>query len=254
MGRLEGKVILVAGAGGIGGALARRYAQEGARVVLGDLQLAVAQDVVNDIRSAGHVADALGLDGADEQSAAAAVTHCLDQHGGLDGLHVNFASFADGDQSLSVLELPFEVFDEVHRVNSRGFFVVTRAALPVLIARGGGSIIYTSSVAAYDSGNGQVAYAMSKAAGQALMRHVARRFGAEGIRANAIAPALTLPPSVEPHLPTGMLDWARSKAAIKSRIGRPEDIAAMGVLLMSDEGAYITGQVICVDGGTVMRS
>ena len=254
MGKLEGKVILVAGAGGIGTGLAQRYAEEGARLVLGDINLAAAQAAVAGIPDAAGTALAVELDGADVVSVAAAVARCVDTFGGLDGLHANFASFADNDQSLSVLDLPFEAFDEVQRINARGYYVCTRLALPALLARGGGSIVYTSSTAAYDSGEGQVAYAMSKAAGHALMRHVAKRFGRQGIRANAIAPALTIHAENEGYLPAGMLDWCISKAAIKSRVGRPEDIAAVGALLMSDEGSYITGQVINVDGGTVMRN
>ena len=74
------------------------------------------------------------------------------------------------------------------------------------------------------------------------------------MRANTIAPAMTLHPAVEKMLPPNILDTARSGAAIKSRVGRPDDIAAMGALLMSEEGSYITGQVICVDGGTIMRA
>ncbi len=95
---------------------------------------------------------------------------------------------------------------------------------------------------------------MSKSAGHALMRHVAQRFGPDGVRANAIAPALTLPEDFDALLPPEFLDMAKSGASIKSRIGRPADIAAMGALLLSDEGAYISGQVVSVDGGTIMRA
>ena len=95
---------------------------------------------------------------------------------------------------------------------------------------------------------------MSKAAVHALMRHVANRFGEQGIRANSIAPALTFSAEMEPYLPAELIDFAKAAAVIKSRIGRPDDIAAMAALLMSGEGGYITGQVINIDGGTTMRS
>lgn len=254
MKRLEGKVILVAGAGGIGTGLALRYAAEGARVVLGDINLDSAESAVNTINAEGGEAVAIHLDGADQKSAESAVATCVDAFGGLDGLHANFAFLGDWNPEEGILELSLEIYDEVQRVNSRGYYLCTRAALPAMIKRRGGSIVYTSSAAANASSPAQVAYAMSKAAGQALMRHVATRYGKEGIRANAIAPAMTLHPGIEALVPSEMLDVARAAAAIKSRVGNPNDVASMGALLLSDEGSYITGQVISIDGGTTMRT
>jgi len=251
--RLDGKVILVAGAGGIGNGLAHRYAAEGASVVLGDIDLATAEDGVKAITEAGGQAIATRLDGADQASVEDAVALCTDTYGGLDGLHANFAFMADGNPEVGILELPLEIYDETQRVNARGFYLCTRAALPPMLERGGGSILYTSSAAGNAGSPAQVAYSMSKAAGQALMRHVARRFGPKGVRANTLAPAMTLHSRIEALVPASMIDVARAAAAIKSRVGRPEDLAAMGALLMSDEGSYITGQVISIDGGTTMR-
>jgi len=253
-GRLAGKVIFVAGAGGIGSGLAKRYAREGASVVVGDLRLSSATEVVDEITREGGAAIAMYLDGSDEASVAEAMSGCVQLYGGLDGLHVNFAHLGDSDPRYSVVDLPLQIYDDVQRVNARGFVVCTRLAVPHLIARGGGSVVYTSSAAAYNSGIGQLAYAMSKAAGQALMRHVAKRFGSDGVRANTIAPALTLHAGIEGLVPPQMIEGAKAMAAIKDRVGKPEDIAAMGVLLMSDEGSYITGQIINVDGGTIMRA
>ena len=252
--RLEQKVILVAGAGGIGNALAARFAGEGAKVALGDLDAAKAEEAVHAIVTQGGEAIAIHLDGADEKSVAAAVSAAKDSFGGLDGLHANFACMADCDPDSGILDLSLDVYDLTMRVNARGFFLCTRAALPLIIERGGGSILYTSSAAANGGGTAQLSYAMSKSAGHALMRHVARRFGPVGVRANAIAPALTLHPSIEAFLPPAILDMAKASASIKSRVGRPDDIAAMAALLMSDEGSYISGQVISVDGGTTMRA
>jgi len=251
--KLEGKVILVAGAGGIGSGLAQRYAAEGARVVLGDVNLDSARATVDAVKQAGGEAVAVHLDGANQDSVAAVVECCVSTYGGLDGLHANFAFMGDCDPSIGILELPLDVYDETQRINARGFYLCTRAVLPLLIQRGGGAIVYTSSAAAHASSPAQVAYSMAKAAGHALMRHVARRYGEVGVRANTIAPALTLQPEIEELVPPEFLDMARAAALIKSRIGRPEDIAAMGALLLSDEGSYITGQVISIDGGTTMR-
>lgn len=250
---LEGKVVLVAGAGGIGNGLAIRYAAEGAKIVLGDVDLATAEEAVHAINANGGQAIAIHLDGADERSVAGAVATCLDTFGGLDGLHANFACMADGSPEWGVLELPLEIYDETQRVNARGFFLCTRAVLPPMIARGGGSILYTSSAAAHAGGTAQVSYAMSKAAGQALMRHVASRYGPQGVRANTLAPALTLHARNEALVPPDMVEWARGMARFKARVGRPDDLAAMGALLLSDDGSYITGQVISIDGGTTMR-
>ncbi|MFM6831434.1 MAG: SDR family NAD(P)-dependent oxidoreductase [Novosphingobium sp.] len=250
---LSGKTILIAGAGGIGNGLAIRYAAEGANVVLGDLDLATAQQAVEQIAAEGGKAIATTLDGADERSIAAAVQLCLETYGGIDGLHCNFACMADGDPTVDILGLPLDIYDETMRVNARGFYLCTRAVLPHLIARGGGSILYTSSSGANVGAPAYVSYAMSKSAGQALMRHVAVRFGAQGIRANTLAPALTLHSRIEHLVPPQMTDMAKAAAALKSRVGRPNDLAAMGALLMSDDGSYITGQVISIDGGTTMR-
>jgi NAD(P)-dependent dehydrogenase (short-subunit alcohol dehydrogenase family) len=253
MRRLDGKVMLVAGAGGIGGELARRFAREGAAVVVGDQDIDDAARVVTDIEDAGGRATAAELDGADEASFHGAVELCRRRFGGLDGAHLNFATFIDSDESQSILDLPLDIYDETIRVNQRGFVVGTRAVLPALRERGGGALLFTSSIAAYRGGSSRVAYAMAKTAGHALMRHVAERFGAEGIRANAVAPGTILHGKWDAVLPQEMKDGLLSIALIKSRLGRPEDIAGLSTLLMSDEGSYITGQVICVDGGATLR-
>ena len=251
---LENKVILVAGAGGIGGGLARRYAEDGASVVVGDIARDAAEDVAHDILEAGGNASAIHLDGADEDSVAAAVAHTIATYEGLDGLHANFATIADVPGKWDVVDLPLDIYDLTQNVNVRGYYLCTRAALPHILDWGGGSIVYTSSVAAYTGGPAQVAYAMSKAAGHALMRHVASRYGPLGVRANSIAPGMTMHSSLEDELDPVFLDSMRAKALIRSRFGRPEDIAAMASLLMSDAGSYVTGQIICVDGGMTMRS
>jgi NAD(P)-dependent dehydrogenase (short-subunit alcohol dehydrogenase family) len=254
MRRLEGKVILVAGAGGIGGELARRFASEGAAVVLGDIDPDAARSVVQEIEEAGGHGAGIPLDGSDEAAFTDAVALCSRSYGGLDGAHLNFATFVDSDEARSVIDLPLDVYDETIRTNQRGYFLGTRAIVPALLERGGGSLVYTSSVAAYRSGGARLAYTMAKAAGHALMRHVAERFGAQGIRANTIAPGTIMHGKWDQELPQEMKDSLLDMATLKSRLGRPSDIAGLSALLMSDEGSYITGQVICVDGGITMRA
>jgi NAD(P)-dependent dehydrogenase (short-subunit alcohol dehydrogenase family) len=251
MNRLRGKVIVVVGGGGIGEGCARRYAAEGASVLLGDLDEGAAATAAASINTQGGSALGVSLDGSDEESIRAALNLAIDEFGGIDGLHANFASFADSDSG-DALELSMDVFDEVMRVNARGFLLCTRLVLPAIIARGGGSIVYTSSGAAHMALPAKVAYSMSKAASHALMRHVAVRFGPQKVRANVIAPGPITHPRFEAMLTPEFIAQMTSGTAI-GRLGTSADIAAMGALLMSDEGSFITGQVLSVDGGSSMR-
>jgi NAD(P)-dependent dehydrogenase (short-subunit alcohol dehydrogenase family) len=253
-GRLAGKAIVVAGAGGIGDELARRYASEGASIVIADLDGAGAERVAAEIRATGGVAIGSALQGDSDESVGAVVALALSEFGGLDGFHANYASFADSDSAQSdVLGIDMDVYDEVMRINARGFVLCTRHALPPMLARGGGSIVYTSSGAAYIGEPLRLAYAMSKLSLHALMRHVARLFGPRGIRANVIAPGVISHPRSEAALSPEVKEEFRRATLFGDRLGAPRDIAAMGALLMADEGAFITGQVLSVDGGNVMR-
>ena len=248
MRRLEGKVIVVAGAGALGNGLALRYADEGAAVVLGDIDLAAAEAAGAQIAEAGGTAVVTRLDGADEASVKAAVDLAVSKFGGLDGFHANFASFADGATGEDAVTQTMEIYDEIMRVNARGFLLCTRHAVPAMLKRGGGSMIYTTSIAAFLGEPLRLAYAMSKVAVHALMRHVAKAYGSRGIRANAIAPGMILEARVmDPEITKAM-------ASIPlGRLGKPPEVAALGALLMSDEGSFITGQVLSVDGGASMR-
>lgn len=253
MNRLDGKVILIAGSGGIGAGLARRYAQEGAHVVLGDIDEDGAAAVAAEVDAAGGSIVATRLDGADEDSLRSVMQLVRTRFGGLDGVHVNFANVGEGSD-LGVLDLPMEIIDESFRVNVRGFILCTRAALPLLLERGGGSIVYTSSGAAYTAEPVRVAYAMGKSATHALMRHVASRHGIDGIRANCVAPGVVLhdrfPQEVREQIEASTLQ----RTLLKTRLGNPEDIAAAGAYLLSDESGFVTGQIISVDGGMTLRA
>jgi len=252
MKRLKGKVILIAGAGGIGNACAKRLASEGASVVLGDIDADVSRGCAAEICEAGGSAVGLELDGSEEDSIAAAVETALSRFGGLDGLHANYLQPNEGD-TLDVLGIPMAEWDEVSRGQQRGYLLCTRLGLPPMLERGGGSIVYTVSDSVYMAEPVRVGYAMNKAAITALMRHVAKRFGHEGIRANAIAPGLIVHDKVEAMMPPEFLEASR-QATVTGRLGRPEDIAAMAALLMSDDGRHVTGQVMSVNGGTIMRA
>ncbi|MBB4858351.1 NAD(P)-dependent dehydrogenase (short-subunit alcohol dehydrogenase family) [Novosphingobium chloroacetimidivorans] len=253
MQRLTGKVVIVAGAGGIGSGLARRYAQEGACVVLGDIDRDGVDRSVREItQGTGGTAIGVDLDGSDEDAIGAAVSLAVSRFGGLDGFHANFASFADSATQADVLGLPMSAYDEVMRVNARGSVLCARAAIPEMLKRGGGSLVFTTSGAAFAGEPVRLAYAMSKVAVHALVRNVANRFGKEGIRCNAIAPGVITHDRFESMIDADTSAKMAGRVPV-GRLGRPEDIAAMSALLMSDEGSFITGQVLSVDGGNSMR-
>jgi NAD(P)-dependent dehydrogenase (short-subunit alcohol dehydrogenase family) len=251
---LDNKVVMVAGLGGIGNGLARRYFDEGARLVIGDLDGDLARRVAGELDAAGERVLGVPLDGADEESVTAMVKLAVDTFGRLDGVHVNFANAADAYLPGGVVDLPLEAFDEVMRVNTRGFVICAKHTIPVMIDSGGGSLVFTASIDAYNGAGSRVSYQMSKAAELALMRHIARKYGPKGIRANAIAPGLIWHYKFDENpMPDGIVDQTRARQMIKSRFGTPDDVAAMGALLLSDDGSFITAQTISVDGGVTFR-
>jgi NAD(P)-dependent dehydrogenase (short-subunit alcohol dehydrogenase family) len=251
---LDNKVVIVAGLGGIGNGLARRYFDEGALLLIGDLDGDLARRVAGELDAAGERVLGVHLDGADEESVIAMVKLAVDTFGRLDGVHVNFTNAADAYLPGGVVDLPLEAFDEVMRVNTRGFVICAKHTIPAMIDSGGGSVVFTASIDAYNGASSRVSYQMSKAAELALMRHIARKYGPKGIRANAIAPGLIWHYKFDENpMPDGIVDQTRARQMIKSRFGTPDDIAAMGALLLSDDGGFITAQTISVDGGVTFR-
>ena len=252
--KLQGKVIVVAGAGGIGAGIAKGLADEGATVVVGDIRHQAAATVADEIVAGGGTAIAASLDGADETSAKEIIDLAVSRFGGLDGIHINFAWLENARPGMAtdVLGQDLDGFDEAMRVNARGHLICTRQAIPALLERGGGSIVYTATNSIYNGAADLMGYAMSKAPILPLMRHVATRYGPEGIRANAISPGLIVHPGLEAVLTQAELEGYANAAPVK-RLGRPRHIAAVSALLMSDDGDFITGQVIAVDGGSFMR-
>jgi len=251
---LDNKVVMVAGLGGIGNGLARRYFDEGARLVIGDLDGDLARRVAGELDAAGERVLGVPLDGADEESVTAMVKLAVDTFGRLDGVHVNFTNAADAYLPGGVVDLPLEAFDEVMRVNTRGFVICAKHTIPAMIDSGGGSLVFTASIDAYNGAGSRVSYQMSKAAELALMRHIARKYGPKGIRANAIAPGLIWHYKFDENpMPDGIVDQTRARQMIKSRFGTPDDVAAVGALLLSDDGSFITAQTISVDGGVTFR-
>ncbi|HET6875566.1 MAG TPA: SDR family oxidoreductase [Acidimicrobiales bacterium] len=253
---LQGKAVLVAGgAGGIGTATSIRLGAEGAMVAVADLNAPAAEAVAARINEDGGRAVSMAVDIGDEEAVASAVRAAVEAFGGLDAVHVNAADLSAETvlRDSNAVEIDLDVFDRTIRTGLRGHLLCARHAIPELAKReGGGALVFTSSAASFVGEPERPAYAMAKSGINALVRHIASRWGRSGIRANAIAPGLVLTETVaetlDPSFRAGALRNTRSP-----RLGRPEDIAAMVAFLVSDDGEWINGQVISVDGGATLR-
>jgi NAD(P)-dependent dehydrogenase (short-subunit alcohol dehydrogenase family) len=247
MGRLAGKVAIVTGAAsGIGAATVRRFAAEGARVVIADLNDEGGRRVAADVRAAGGVADFRHTDVGVLADLEAVVAFAVERHGGLDVMHNNAAASGGG----YVSEIDPEVWDTSLRVMLTGVFYGMRAALPAMLARGGGSIITTSSVEAFHGETMAAPYCTAKAGVVNLTRTVALEYGRRGIRANCICPGAVETPMLQALLAVSPSTPERLAAAhAVGRLLRPEEIANVALFLASDESSAITGAAIVADGG-----
>jgi NAD(P)-dependent dehydrogenase (short-subunit alcohol dehydrogenase family) len=251
---LKGKVAVIVGAAtGIGKATAIRLAEEGVSLALGDINVAGVEAVAGQVNTAGGKAIAVACDISDDASVKALVDAAVRTYGGLDFMHANAADLSIVLSDTTAVDVPLEVFDRTIAVNLRGHLLCTRHAIPEFQKCGGGAIVYTSSAAAYAGEPERVSYAVSKSGINALMRHVASRWGKEGIRANAIAPGVVITDATRTGIPDEMKQMILSMSR-SPRLGCPDDIAAMVALLFSDDGEWINGQVVSVDGGVTMRA
>ena len=252
---LTDTVVVVAGGGsGIGAATARRLGDEGAAVVVGDLNGENAELVAAEVRDAGGRALAFQFDISDDHSVSALVAAAVCEYGGLDHLHANAADLSPDTigRDTDAVTVPLDVFDRTLEVNLRGHLLCTRHALPAMLERGGGAIVYTSSAAGHIGEPERPSYAAAKAGINSLARHVASRWGRAGIRANTVAPGLVVTPAMAETIAPEFKEYALGVGR-SPRLGRPDDIAAMVAYLMSDDAEWINGQVISVDGGASLR-
>ncbi len=248
---LSGKVGIVAGGGrGIGAATAKRLAGEGAHVVIGDIEDDWARKVAAEIMADGGTAIGVHLDGTSPDSQRDMVATAISEFGGLDFYHSNLAGGTQGDNH--ALDCPLEVLDKSFAINTKSHFIATQAAMPEMLERGGGAMIYTSSGAASGGSPWQVAYPMTKNAIHALARHVASKWGKKGMRANVICPGVVLTEAVQIHMTDEQVEQALRHVP-HQRLGAPDDIAAAVAFLVSEDGAWVNGQVWHVNGGMQMR-
>ena len=245
--------VVVGGATGIGAATAARLGGEGCRVVIGDIAEDAARQTAERIAAAGGTAIHVAFDLADPDSVAGLIDTAATTYDGVDLLFNVGADMSAIRTDTDVVDIEFAVWDRVMTVNLRGYVAAMKYAIPRMLDRGGGAIVNMSSAAAFQGEPARPAYATAKAGIGALTRHVASRWGKEGIRCNAVAPGFTATDAIRsvpqwPQLEAGALKRIRG-----TRVGDPDDIASLVAFLLSEEGEWINGQVVNIDGGTVLR-
>jgi NAD(P)-dependent dehydrogenase (short-subunit alcohol dehydrogenase family) len=241
--RFAGKVLLVTGAGsGLAAATARRYAADGGRVAVLDLDLASAESVAAELE--GSVA--LECDVADEAAVRRAVHQAHDRLGRLDHV-VNAAGFA---AFTPIEELSLHDWNRMLAVHLTGTFLVCRETLPLLRAAGGGSIVNFASVAALVARPNAAAYAAAKGGIVSFSRQLALDAGADAVRVNVICPGSVQSPMSMAHYGDPQMGLVRPlPPSIQSRIAEADEIAAPVCFLLSDEASFVTGGLFVADGG-----
>ena len=249
MGRLEGRSIVITGAGsGIGRAASLLFSKEGARLIAVDRTEHV-RETVKQVRDAGGTAEAMEADAGSEKDVQAFIAKAISSYGKLDGIWAN-AGVSGGLVPLA--EQTPEHWQEILRVNLIGPFLAVKHSIPHMVQQGHGAIVCTASVAGLKSGASGHPYAASKAGVISLVQTTAYSLSGTGVRINAVCPGL-----IETGMTKPIFDNAKERGTQGKigqlnplkRAGQPAELAAMGLFLISDEASYVNGQAFPVDGG-----
>jgi len=249
MGRLEGKSVIITGAGsGIGRAASLLFTTEGARLIAVDKTEGV-KETVEQVKQAGGVAEAIVADAGSEKDVIAFIDRAVAAHGRLDAIWAN-AGVSGGLVPLA--EQTVEQWQEVLRVNLIGPFLAVKHSMPHMIRQQYGAIVCTASVAGLKAGASGHPYAASKAGVISLVQTTAYSLTGTGVRINAVCPGL-----IETGMTRPIFDRAKERGTSDrigqlnplKRAGQPHEIAAMALFLASDDASYVNGQAFPVDGG-----
>ncbi len=253
---LRGRIVIITGAAaGIGRATALRFAEEGSRIAVWDIDQAQGPALIPSLQAAGGDGCFIHVDVTQAQSVEKAAAEVVSRYGRIDVLINNAGIMRDAQlvkwKDNAVLStMTEEAWDAVHRVNLKGVFLCTRAVVPHMIAAGGGVILNASSVVGLYGNFGQTNYVASKAGLIGMTRTWARELGKYNIRVNAIAPGFVATEMIR-SMPAKVLQSMIDHTPL-GRVGKPEDIAEAYLWLASDAAGYVHGTVLSVDGGVVV--
>ena len=253
---LEGKVALVTGGGsGIGRSTALSFAREGAKVVVGDIQVEAGQATVQMINTAGGEASFIKVDVSRDKEVKALIAKTVEMYGTLDCAFNNAG--IEGEAELATLtDCTVEEWDRVIGINLKGVWLCMKYEILQMLGQGGGSIVNTASVAGLVGGTwlGSPTYIASKHGVIGLTKAAAIAYARAGIRVNAVCPGVVRTPLVERYI-QGNPKWEASLVAQEpiGRLGQPQELAEAVVWLCSDAASFVTGHPMVVDGGVVAQ-
>lgn len=245
--RLQDKVAIITGGGsGLGKAGAFTFAREGAKVVVADYNETSGQAVVDEIKAKGGEALFVKVDVSSWEQVQEMVQKTVEAFGTIDILVNNAGVTADS----MLMKMTHEQWDKVININLKGVFNCTKAVAPIMVEKGRGKIINTSSVVGEQGNIGQTNYAATKAGVIGMTLTWAKELGFKGINVNAVAPGYIMTEMVA-AVPEKVLDKMKEKVPFR-RLGEPQDIANAYLFLASDEAAYCNGTILDVNGGIAL--